>query len=212
MSTAQEYDTMSEQERAAHDAAVLQKENEEQAALPYKWRQSLVDVDVSVQVPKGTRSKDLIVDLKKKSLKVGLRGQAPIIEGTLFKEIKVDDSTWTLDGQKEINIHLEKLKGTEWWKCVIEGHPEVDTSKITPENSKLSDLDIETRSMVEKMMFDQRQKAAGLPSSDDIKKAEALKRFQEQASFQLNPFKRPTYAAAGLLTWFSFLFFMENTS
>lgn len=67
----------------------------------------------------------------------------------------MDDSTWTLDNQQEINIHLEKYKGTEWWKCVIEGHPEIDTTKINPENSKLSDLDGETRGMVEKMMVRQ---------------------------------------------------------
>jgi hypothetical protein len=64
----------------------------------------------------------------------------------------LDDSTWSLDSQKEITIHLEKARGTEWWKAVIEGHPEIDTTKIVPENSKLSDLDGETRGMVEKMM------------------------------------------------------------
>ncbi|GJJ67900.1 hypothetical protein EMPS_00246 [Entomortierella parvispora] len=180
MSTSKEYDAMTEEERTAFDAAARKKEAEEQAALPYVWRQTLVDLDVSVQVPKGTRSKDLVVDIKKKSLTVGLKGQEPIIKGALFKDIKVDDSTWTLDNQQEINIHLEKYKGTEWWKCVIEGHPEIDTTKINPENSKLSDLDGETRGMVEKMMFDQRQKAAGKPTSDDLKKAEALKRFQAQ--------------------------------
>ncbi|KAF9088507.1 hypothetical protein BGX23_007293 [Mortierella sp. AD031] len=176
--TPKEYDSMTEEERTAHDAAARKREAEEQATLPYKWRQTLVDVDITFQVPKGTRAKDLVVDIKKKSLKAGLRGQTPIIEGTLCKEIKLDDSTWSLEDQKEITIHLEKFKGTEWWKNVIEGHPEIDTTKITPENSKLSDLDGETRGMVEKMMFDQRQKAAGLPSSDDIKKAEAFKKFQ----------------------------------
>ncbi|KAI8636167.1 HSP20-like chaperone [Parasitella parasitica] len=157
-----------------------QREEEEQAQLPYTWRQTLSNVDISIPVPKGTRARDLDIVLKKDRLKVALKNQPSIVEGTLCQAIKVDDSVWTLDDQKEVSLRLEKVNQMQWWDNVIEGAPKINTKKIQPENSNLSDLDGETRAMVEKMMFDQRQKAVGKPDSDTLKKEDMFKKFKEQ--------------------------------
>jgi len=143
------------EEQRVIDAAQRKKEAAEQATLPYTWTQTIKDLDLTIPISATLRGRDLDVKLTKTHLRVAIRGQNPIIDADLHKQIKLDDSTWTLEtvpAGKEIAVHLEKANGMEWWSCVVKGAPELDTSKIQPENSKLSELDGETRGMVEKMM------------------------------------------------------------
>ncbi|PHT45107.1 hypothetical protein CQW23_14265 [Capsicum baccatum] len=146
----------------------------------YSWGQSIQEVNVTIPVPHGTKSKFIVCDIKKNHLTVGLKGQPPIIDGELYQPVKVDDCFWSLEDQKSVSVLLTKKDQMDWWKCVVKGEPELNTQKVEPESSRLSDLDPETRSAVEKMMFDQRQKSMGRPTSDDIQKQEVLKKFMAQ--------------------------------
>jgi hypothetical protein len=118
----------------------------------YVWTQTLQEAHVTFPVPDGTLSKQVAVEIRSNSLKVGLKGQEWITDGHLHKRIKVEDSFWTLEDGNRICIYLQKENQMEWWKCIIQGDPEIDTKKVQPENSKLSDLDGDTRQTVEKMM------------------------------------------------------------
>ncbi|KAK1584387.1 hypothetical protein Q3G72_032529 [Acer saccharum] len=146
----------------------------------YSWTQTLQEVSLNVPVPPGTKARFVVVEIKKDRLKVGLKGQPLIIDGELCQLIKPDDTYWSIEDQKTISILLTKHNQMEWWKSLLKEGPEIDTQKVEPENSKLSDLDPETRKTVEKMMFDQRQKNMGLPTSDEMQKQEILKKFMSE--------------------------------
>jgi len=142
----------------------------------YSWTQTLGEVEMKIRLPKGT-TKDLVVDLKKNHLKVVLKGNT-IIDGDLHKSVQPGETFWTVEDQ-ELLLPLIKSNQMEWWRCVIQGEPEIDTQKVVPESSRVEDLEPETRSVVEKMMYDQRQKSMGLPTSEEQQKNEVLKKFMQ---------------------------------
>jgi hypothetical protein len=148
----------------------------------YVWSQTLQEVDVRLPVPVGTRAKDIVCEFTATTFKFGLKSEPQLRipeKSKLCEAIKPDDSFWTLEDNREVRLTLTKSNQMSWWENVIKGDPRIDTKKVVPENSNLSDLDGETRSTVEKMMYDQRQKAAGKPTSDQENKMGLMKKFME---------------------------------
>merc|ERR1719271_2092366 len=88
------------------------------------WTQQLADLELKIPMKAGTKAKQLVVDIRKQSIKVGLKGQEPALEGELHKKVIVDDCFWTLEdapgdlGEKEIVIALQKEDKQMWWKNV----------------------------------------------------------------------------------------------
>ena len=68
------------EEREKLDKEARAKEAAEQAQLPYKWTQTIKDVDVIVPVPGNLKGRDLEVVVAKTKLKVAVKGQTPIID------------------------------------------------------------------------------------------------------------------------------------
>jgi hypothetical protein len=68
------------EEREKADMELKAKEAAEQAQLPYKWVQTIGDLDITAPVPANIKGRDLDVVLTRSKLKVAVKGQSPIVE------------------------------------------------------------------------------------------------------------------------------------
>lgn len=137
----------------------------------YHWSQSIAEVTVEVEVADESRAKDIIVDMTATRLAMKCKG-ATLLEGKLHEKINMEESIWHLDDNK-IVLTMEKQRQT-WWKCVLEGDEEIDTTKVESTRT-MQEYDGETQGAIRKIMFDQTQKAQGKPTSDQIKTAGIMK-------------------------------------
>ncbi|GIY98488.1 nuclear migration protein nudC [Caerostris extrusa] len=77
----------------------------------YKWTQTLSELELKVPIPANfkVKARDLVVNIEKKQLKVGLKGHTPIIDGELEHQIKVEECCWIMEDSKTIAITMEKV-------------------------------------------------------------------------------------------------------
>ncbi|GET87067.1 hypothetical protein, conserved [Leishmania tarentolae] len=146
----------------------------------YIFSQTLQEAEVRVPLPAvNVKGKQMSIVITSSHLTVGMKGQPPIVDGELYSKVHAEECMWTIEDGHTVVVTLYKVNSMEWWKTIFQGDPEIDLQKVMPENSKLDDLDSDTRQTVEKMMYDQRQKMMGKPTSDEQKKQEMLRKFME---------------------------------
>ena len=155
----------------------------------YSWSQAISDVIVQVDLDTPTKSKDLDVTLDHKHIKVVRKAtKQSIFEGEFYDAIKVEDSTWSIEEGSRLILNLEKAQ-ENIWKIVLKGDPEIDATKV--DNTKtLDDFDPETQGALRKIVYEQNRKAQGLPTTDEEKQMEMLKKAwdAEGSPFKGTPF------------------------
>jgi hypothetical protein len=143
--------------------------------------QTLDEVTVYVNLPRRVSGKQMKVALLPRHVTVmiaeGEGAGTTYLSGELDEAIRVDESMWTLSSSSsssssgaaaaapgegrtgapsQVILTLEKAQKT-WWRRVVAGGAEIDTSKVDS-TQKISDYDLQTQSAIRKIMFDQQQK------------------------------------------------------
>ncbi|XP_063534131.1 nudC domain-containing protein 3 [Cydia strobilella] len=140
----------------------------------YSWSQTITENDVTVPLPPDIKSaKDLKVTINPNDIYVAYRNGDTIIKDTLQYKIKASDSVWTISGGKLL-IHLEKVQ-ERWWTKLVNSEEAIDLDKIDC-SRPLNELPEDHIDKVRELQWNQEQKLKGLPTSDEIKNIEILKR------------------------------------
>ncbi|NWX45470.1 NUDC2 protein, partial [Steatornis caripensis] len=92
-----------------------------------RWYQTLEEVFIEVQVPPGTRAKDVRCSLQSRHIALSVRGR-DVLQGKLFDSTITDEGTWTLEDRKLIRIVLMKTNrdAGNCWTSLLENEYAAD--------------------------------------------------------------------------------------
>jgi len=91
----------------------------------YSWEEAgRYNEEVRIYIPLGQGEKAADVDfaLSEGSLRVGVKGRAPVVEGQLFRAVEMEDSDWMIDwheGKRSIVVTLTKVNVREGWRHLL---------------------------------------------------------------------------------------------
>ena len=163
----------------------------------YNWSQTVFDVTVQIKLPEGTKANQLDVKIQPKSLRVGLKGQEPMVQGELCEKVKVEDSFWSIEDRKYLNITFQKAYEAIW-KCVLVGDKEIDPKTV--DNSKrIEEFDQETQGHLQKVLYEQERKKRGLLTTEEEEQKKLMdKVFQgDNNLFKGLPYDPTKYGSQG---------------
>ena len=141
----------------------------------YKWTQTIDETTVLIAVPKSFRGKDYNVSIATSKLSVRAKKCLPgedtprtFVEGTLVDNIRVDESTWSVEGGV-MTVTLDK-KEKQFWTTIYEDDIEqykIDT-ELVDSRRRIDEYDDATQAQFRKMIFDQNQYHLDGPTADEI--------------------------------------------
>ncbi|XP_044758628.1 nudC domain-containing protein 3 [Coccinella septempunctata] len=138
----------------------------------YSWSQLYNEVDLFLKLPENVKSRDLIVQSTSKNICVKLKDGTVLLSGDLCQFCKLDP-IWSIDNG-ELQVHFEKVKEI-WWDRFLTSEPKLDISKIDC-TKPMEDLPDDAQAKIQELQWNQEQKRLGLPTSDEIKNLNTLKK------------------------------------
>ncbi|XP_051811477.1 nudC domain-containing protein 1 isoform X2 [Acanthochromis polyacanthus] len=87
----------------------------------YFWQQTAEDITVCVRMPEGITKEEVQFRLTANSMKIGVQGFPPLLEGQLFASVDPEASAWIIKNDKSLEVTLQKRSEGPLWSELVMG-------------------------------------------------------------------------------------------